>query len=50
MQQKYVYAYNGAVNWVRGLLSIPSRSAPREVNVYQMSQQGQTLLWRNHFT
>lgn len=27
MQQKYVYAYNGVVNWLRGALALPQRGA-----------------------
>jgi hypothetical protein len=45
MQQKYVYAYNGIVNWFRGFLVFPNRGA-RIVSSYSSPN----LVWRNHVT
>ena len=45
MQQKYVYAYNGIVNFFRGLIPIPQKGA-RAITAYS----GANLIWRNHFT
>ena len=46
MQQKYVYAYNGVVNWLRGVIALPQRSS----QVISQSNASQQLVWRNHFT
>lgn len=46
MQQKYVYAYNGVINWFRGALSLPQRGS----RVVTQATSGQQLIWRNHFT
>lgn len=45
MQQKYVYAYNGVVNFLRGILPLPQKGS-RIVTAYS----GANLIWRNHFT
>ena len=45
MQQKYVYAYNGVVNFLRGILPLPQKGS-RVVTAYS----GANLIWRNHFT
>ena len=46
MQQKYVYAYNGVANWIRGVIAIPQRSS----KVIAQNASSQQLVWRNHFT
>lgn len=46
MQQKYVYAYNGIINFLRGIFPVPQRGS-RALNAYTSSAN---LIWRNHFT
>lgn len=45
MQQKYVYAYNGIANFLRGIVALPQNGS-RVVSAYS----GANLIWRNHFT
>jgi hypothetical protein len=47
MQQKYVYAYNGIVNFFRGILPFP-QSGSRALTAY--ASNGANLIWRNHVT
>lgn len=48
MQQKYVYAYNGIINWFRGFLVVPQKGG-RLITAYKQSP-GTNLIWRNHYT
>ena len=45
MQQKYVYAYNGVINWIRGVFPWPQKGA-RVISAYS----GANLIWRNSYT
>ena len=45
MQQKYVYAYNGVVNFLRGIFPVPQKGS-RVISAYT----GANLIWRNHYT
>lgn len=47
MQQKYVYSFNSAFNWFRGLLPVVTRGSVKEVPTYNA---GRTVVWRNHVT
>ena len=47
MQQKYVYSFNSAFNWFRGLLPVFTRGSVKEVPTYNA---GRTVVWRNHVT
>jgi hypothetical protein len=46
MQQKYVYAYNGVINFLRGILPVPQKGS-RTLTAYSSTAN---LIWRNHFT
>jgi|APCry1669190770_1035315.scaffolds.fasta_scaffold132046_2 hypothetical protein len=46
MQQKYIYAYNGLFNWIRGLLWVPQKG--QLISAYK--NQASTMIWRNHYT
>ena len=46
MQQKYVYAYNGIVNFIRGVFPFPQKGS-RPLTAYTSTAN---LIWRNHFT
>jgi hypothetical protein len=46
MQQKYVYAYNGVLNWFRGALNLPMFGS----RIVTASPSAQQVIWRNHYT